>query len=131
MTSAARSSGYNYRSGATEHTLQSEWRGALVYSNLGSPGAGFSGPHWGRKHRPVLLELFTKLLSSEKPVLGLLLCEVGNVDDLCNDNGKKRLERVITEAFQAAGATEHGDALSFEAKKKGWQRSEPKYKYEH
>jgi hypothetical protein len=51
MTSTARSSGY--RSGATEHALQSEWGGALVYSNLGLPGAGFSGPHWANKHRPV------------------------------------------------------------------------------
>ena len=109
MTSTARSSGYNDRSGAKEHTLESVWRGALAYSNIGLPGAGFSGPHWDKKHKPVLLELFTKLLSSEEPVLGLLLCEVGNMDDLLDAEGKKRLERVITEAFRAAGATEHGE----------------------
>jgi len=109
MTSTARSSGYNDRSGAKEHTLESVWRGALAYSNIGLPGAGFSGPHWDKKHKPVLLELFTKLLSSEEPVLGLLLCEVGNMDDLLDAEGKKRLERVITDAFRAAGATEHGE----------------------
>jgi hypothetical protein len=109
MTSTARSSGCNDRSGATEHTLQSEWGGAFAYSNLGLPGAGFSGPHWANKHRPVLLKLFTELMSSDYPVLGLLLCEVGNLDDLLDATGKKRLEDVIREAFRAAGATEHGE----------------------
>jgi hypothetical protein len=89
MTSTARSSGYNDRSGATEHTLQSEWGGALA-------------------HRPVSLKLFTELMSSDYPVLGLLLCEVGNLDDLLDAAGKKRLEDVIREAFRDAGATDHG-----------------------
>ena len=40
MTSTARSSGYNDRSGATEHTFQSEWGGAFAYSNIGLAGAG-------------------------------------------------------------------------------------------
>ena len=47
------------------------------------------------------------MLSSS--VLGLLLCEVGNMDDLLDANAKNKLEDVIIDAFREAGATEHGD----------------------
>ena len=42
-------------------------------------------------------------------VLGLLLCEVGDLDDLLFATGKTRLERVLTDAFRATGATKHCD----------------------
>ena len=58
MTSTARSSGCNDRSGATEHTLQSEWGGAFAYSNLGLPGARFSGPHLGQETQACLARTF-------------------------------------------------------------------------
>ena len=57
----------------------------------------------------MLLKLFTDLLSAKQLVLGLLLCEVGNMSDLPDDAAIVELQDLITTAFQNAGATEHGD----------------------
>ena len=38
---------------------------------------------------------------------GHLICEVGNIDDLCSDQGKEKFEACIIQAFQEAGAAEH------------------------
>ena len=42
------------------------------------------------------------LLGSKKPVFGLCLNEVGNLDDLLTDEDQKRFNDVIEEAFMAA-----------------------------
>ena len=116
MRSSARSSASNDPSGAAEHTSTSEWRAALAYSNLGLAGAAFTGKDWKKKHTNALLQLFTELMLSEQRVLGLLLCEVGNMSDLLAAEGKKRLEEVIATAFENAGATEHGEPQFFWSK---------------
>ena len=72
----------------------------------------FNGNQW-KRHRRRLLRLFTELMSSEQKPLGLLLCEVGNMEDLMDEDGRTRLEEVIVEAFQNAGATEHGEPQFF------------------
>lgn len=61
-----------------------------------------------QKHRPALLELFTQLMSSDRPVLGLLLNEVGNMRHLLNETATRRLEEVIENAFESASVEEHG-----------------------
>ena len=92
-------------SGAAEHTVEDEWRAGLAFSDIGLAGKAFTGKDWNR-HRRVLLELFTELL--KEGVLGLLLNEVGNMSELITDAGQKRLESVLEEAFDNAGAAEHG-----------------------
>ena len=52
-------------------------------------------------------------MSARQTILGLLLCEVGNMSDLLSDAGKLQLQAVITSAFQDAGATKHGDPRFF------------------
>ena len=71
-------------SGVTEHTLENGWRVSLAFSNLGLAGAAFSGKRW-KEHKEVLVQLFTELL--KKQVMGLLLNEVGNMDDLLTFEG--------------------------------------------
>ena len=39
------------------------------------------------------------LMSGAEPVVGLLLCEVGNLDDLCDEEAQCRVEDVIAESF--------------------------------
>ena len=103
-------------SGASEHAVEHEWRGALAYSNIGLPGESFTGESWSKKkgHKKKLLDLFTDLL--REPVLGLLLCEVGNMSDLLTKKGKARLKDVLLAAFDEAGATEHGPPQYFWSK---------------
>jgi hypothetical protein len=101
MTSTARSSGYNDQSGATERTLEREWRGAVAYANINLTGGAIS------TSKPALRKLFKNLLAQKQPVLGLLLCGVGNIDVPM----KKKLEQIITDAFRDAGATEHDEPL--------------------
>ena len=43
-----------------------------------------------------------ELMSGAEPVVGLLLCEVGNLDDLCDEEAQRRVEEVIAESFAAA-----------------------------
>ena len=62
------------------------------------------------------MNLFTDLLTER--VQGLLLNEVGNMSDLVSVEGKKRLESVVEEAFENAGAIEHGPPQFF------WSRGE-------
>ena len=112
MTSGARSSGFNYDLGASEHNAKDEWTGALAFTNLNLPGSAFTGEKWYETHEPALLDLFTQLLKAEERPQGLLLCEVGNLSDLITAEGKTRLEHVLERAFRLAGAVEHG-ALQF------------------
>ena len=42
------------------------------------------------------------LMGGAEPVVGLLLCEVGNLDDLCDEEAQCRVEDVIAESFAAA-----------------------------
>ena len=85
----------------------SEWRAALASYNVGLAASAVRGSNW-KHHRTTLQGIFTELLSSEAPVVALLLCEVGNLDDLCDEECRARVEEVICESFEAAGATEHG-----------------------
>ena len=75
--------------------------------NVGLPASAMRGKNW-KKHRGTLRKICMELLSSEEPVVALLLCEVGNLDDLCDEECQARVEDVICESFQAVGATEHG-----------------------
>ena len=61
-------------SGASEHTF---WNGALAFSNIGLSGEAISGNRWPR-HRQHLVTLVSDLLKA-KPLLGVLLNEVGNL----------------------------------------------------
>ena len=99
--------------GAAEHVAKKcEWRVGLAYTNIGLPGKAFEGKDWP-KHRRTLWELFTNLLKEEGPIVGLLLNEVGNLDDLLSKEGKQRLEDVVVEAFDTVGAPGHGGPQFF------------------
>ena len=85
----------------------SGWHAALASYNVGLAASAVRGSNW-KQYRAKLQGIFTELLSSAAPVVALLLCEVGNLDDLCDEECRARVEEVICESFQAAGATEHG-----------------------
>ena len=42
------------------------------------------------------------------PIIGLLLCEVGNLTDALDRAARQKFERLLVEAFETAGASEHG-----------------------
>ena len=75
--------------------------------NVGLAASAVRGSNW-KQHRAKLQGICTELLPSEAPVVALLLCEVGNLDDLCDEECRALVEEVICKSFQAAGATEHG-----------------------
>ena len=104
--------------GASEHAEMSAgsstdwssapgWHAALASYNVGLGASAVRGKNW-KQHRATLRSICMDLLSSQEPVVALLLCEVGNLDDLCDEECQARVEDVICESFQAAGATEHG-----------------------
>ena len=103
MSGASSSAG-----GATEHTVErgklrrvsassNEWQVAVAFSNIGLPGEAIDSDNWGRKHRPRLKRLLKQLLDEE--VVGILLCEVGNMSDLVTTAGKALFEDLIREVF--------------------------------
>jgi hypothetical protein len=90
-----------------------EWRGAIAFANIGLDGATVRGGKWFKKHRTKLLRQFTELLQYNwqgSRVIGLCLNEVGNLSDLLNQEDRQFFDELIQEAFQQAGATEHGPA---------------------
>ena len=119
MSASARSR--SPRSGASEHT---EWRGAIAFANIGLPGIAVRSSKWKKTHRPTLLQQFTDLLlynvgePTQTPckVVGLCLNEVGNLSDLLGYEERILFDDLIQEAFNMAGATEHGPARIFWSK---------------
>ena len=53
------------------------------------------------------MDLFAELLMGNKNCAGLLICEAGNIDKLVCELGKVKMNAVIIEALQKAGAAEH------------------------
>ena len=96
MASAASSS-----TGATEHDV------ALASTNIGLQGNAINGENFRRNHAKELQQIFKALLIENPQCVGLLICEAGNVDNLCTDQGMKAINTCIIEAFQEAGAAEH------------------------
>ena len=89
---------------------KNEWQGAIAFANIGLAGAAVRGNQW-RKHRKKLLKQFTELLQYRQlKVVGLCLNEVGNLSDLLTPEDRQHFDELIQEAFQQAGATEHGPA---------------------
>ena len=68
-----------------------------------------TGPNWLKKHRPTLLKQFVELLEY-KNVIGLCLCEVGNLSDLLDAEDRREFEELIQDAFQRAYSTGEGPA---------------------
>ena len=105
MASAAGSS-----TGATEHassTGAAEHILALASTNIGLQGKAINGENFERNHAKQLQQIFTALLGGNTKCVGLLICEAGNVDNLCTDEGMKAIDACIIQAFRAAGAAEH------------------------
>ena len=101
--------------------------------NIGLPGKAFHSKEWTRKHQPRLLQLFTELMSHEQRVMGLLLCEVGNLSEPLDEEAKEKCEEVIKMAFHNAGATKHGDPLilGMQTTAKQWQPSKREWTRVH
>ena len=87
--------------GASEHDF------ALAFTNIGLHGPAINGPAFNKKHAKKLRGFFGSLLAGNTECIGLMLCEVGNIDHLCNHGGKQKINEVIHQAFTDAGATEH------------------------
>ena len=75
-------------SGASEHAV---WNGALAFSNIGLSGEAVSGSKWPQ-HSERLTKLVVDLLT-DKPLLGILLNEVGNLTHLLDTEGRKNSPR--------------------------------------
>ena len=76
--------------------------GGLAFSNIGLPGTAIRGSRWFSTHRLRLRKMFVDLLQHSDDIIGLCLCEVGNLADFVCDEGKKRIEDVLHDAFVAA-----------------------------
>ena len=87
-------------SGATEHKAE-RWQGALASANIGLPGKAFTAKKWRDTHAPRLNQQFLELLRMPG-VLGLCLCEVGEIDDPITAAGKKNLTAVLQSTFAIA-----------------------------
>ena len=87
--------------GASEHEF------ALGSTNIGLPGRAINGKNFKKRFAKKLVDLFTSLLTGNKNCAGLLICEAGNIDNLVCEAGKVKMNAVIIEAFEKAGAAEH------------------------
>ena len=98
---------------ATEHAAE-EWCDAIAFSNVGLAGKAIQGLQWHTNHRPRLLTMLRDLLLQS--VMGICLSQVGNMSDPLNQEGRGRVEDLAIQAFDEAGALEHGDPQVFWSK---------------
>ena len=70
------------------------WHAALASYNVGLGAGAILGGSWSR-HRKILRKIFMDLMGGAEPVVGLLLCEVGNLVELCDQEAQRRVEEVI------------------------------------
>ena len=91
------------KQGALEHSMK------FATLNVGLPNDAIEGNRWGTVHRPELIAIFSDLLrgNRKEKVLGLFLCEVGNLKSLFSPESKRRMNDAIKQAFKNAGALEH------------------------
>ena len=94
------------------HTRPGAWNGTVAFANIGLPGAAISGSQWAKKHRARLIKLVTELFHESQhcdgkrhELNGILLNEVGNMSDLCDENCKKKFNEMMTAAFESATRT--------------------------
>ena len=87
----------------------------LASANIGISGKMMLplGSDWARKHRPKLLDQFVALLESKERPAGLLLNEVGNLNDLLQEQQRQVFNNLLREAFHTAGASNHGNPQIF------------------
>ena len=100
------------KKGALEHTT---YKMRFATLNVGLGNKAIKGSKWEKDHRPKLLKVFTDLVRGKegKKADGLFLCEVGNYYDLFSDTSVAKMNDLITEAFEKAGAIEHGPPQIF------------------
>ena len=91
-------------SGVAEHTSVD----ALVSSaNIELQRAMMTSQNWLKTHRPALLEQFINMLS-ENDAIAIFLCEVGTHSAHLQNKERQEFKHLIYEAFEEAGASEHG-----------------------
>jgi hypothetical protein len=109
-TSASSQSQSAQSTPADTSASKDEWRGAIAFANIGLAGSAVRGGKW-KCRRGQLLKQFTKLLLyNGLKVIGICLNEVGNLSDLLDQKDRQIFDELIQEAFNNAGATEHGPA---------------------
>ena len=87
--------------GASEHEF------ALGITNIGLQGDAINGKNFEKRHATQLRDIFADLLQGNKNCAGLLICEAGRIDNTCTEEGKAKMNEVIIQAFEKAGAAEH------------------------
>ena len=63
--------------------------------------------HFQKNHGEKVRQVFTALLGGNTKCAGLLCCELGDVGNLCSEEGKEKINQCIIQAFEDAGAAEH------------------------
>ena len=91
-------------------------KGCVVSLNIGLKGEAVNGRQWS-KHRRTLLNIFVRALKGCADKIGMLASEAGSVTDPYDDDDRNKFDclfkEAFKEAFQIAGASEHGEIQIF------------------
>ena len=85
-------------SSATKHSSYMQ-TGCIGSVSVGMPGKAVKGKNW-KKHRAKLLKIFVTMLAHTHDMIGMLVCEVGSITDMYDNEDKAKFK---------CDATEHGD----------------------
>ena len=88
-------------------------QGCIVSINVGLNGEAVKGKRWNR-HRADLLDILVAALKHGfVNTIGMLVSEVGSVDDPYDDEGRAKFDHLFKQAFRIAerptGASEHNE----------------------
>ena len=76
-------------------------KGCVGSANIGLPGKAVRGQNWMKRFQK-LLDIFVAMLTFTMDIIGLLLCEVGGVDDMYDDDDKAKFDDLLKQAFATA-----------------------------
>ena len=82
------------------------WEGTIAFANLGVPGIMVACDAWQTKHCTNLLSLLSGLMqdsSRRSRIIGLCLCEVGNLSDLLSDESRVKFDAMLRQLWKDLG----------------------------
>ena len=75
----------------------------MAFSNVGLPGGAIHGKSWDLHRECLARMVYNLLISSSWRVVGILLNEVGNLDDLLDTEAKEKFTEMLNHGFKMAG----------------------------
>ena len=96
-------------SSSAERQSTGKWDATIAFANLGITGPMVNNKRvWESRHESTVLSLLTNLMQdrdAQSRIIGVCLCEVGNLPEWLTDAGRERFDVMLRQLFKVLGQT--------------------------